>query len=110
LGLFICQDQPCDFNMTAIVCFQIVWVMYLQCPHLIKIKIKPTEFTEEANFIQIRSLFKRQNRQKHSYAAHLLDLRYIQEILGYKSSKTTEIYTHVSNKMIQIIVSPFDYL
>jgi integrase/recombinase XerD len=51
---------------------------------------------------------------RHSYATHLLengtDLRYIQEILGHKSSKTTEIYTHVSNKMIQRIVSPFDYL
>ncbi|RLG31522.1 hypothetical protein DRN97_09285 [Methanosarcinales archaeon] len=28
------------------------------------------------------------------------DLQYIQELLGHKSSKTTEIYTHVSNKDI----------
>jgi integrase/recombinase XerD len=51
---------------------------------------------------------------RHSYATHLLengtDLRYIQEILGHRSSKTTEIYTHVSNKSIQKIVSPFDSL
>lgn len=51
---------------------------------------------------------------RHSYATHLLengtDLRYIQEILGHSSSRTTEIYTHVSNKSIQKIVSPFDSL
>ena len=50
----------------------------------------------------------------HSYTTHLLesgtDLRYIQTMFGHNSSKTTEIYTHVSQAHMQKNVSPLDKL
>jgi len=93
---------------------------------------KPREYLFEGQFggpyttRSIQALFRRALKEtgirkkatahtlRHSYSTHLLengtDIRIIQELPGHRSSKTTELYTYVSQQTKQKIPNPLDQL
>jgi len=70
----------------------------------VKIAVRRAEITKRVSCHTFR----------HSFATHLLEngvnIRVVQELMGHADVKTTEIYTHVMEKDISVILSPLDHL
>lgn len=94
------------------------------------VKYRPKEYLFEGKYggayskSSVQQVFKRAMKSagvrrkigihglRHSYATHLLesgaDMRFIQELLGHNSIKTTQIYTKVTPQSLSNIKSPLD--
>jgi integrase/recombinase XerD len=116
------RDRVVPISEKVIVMLRDYYTRYKPILWLFEGQNKGEQYSEESLAMVLKAACKKAGIAKpvslhwlrHSYATHLLesgtDLRFIQELLGHKSSKTTEIYTHVSTKSLQKIKSPFDDL
>ena len=116
------KDRIAPLSEKTLILLRTYFAAYRPKGYLFEGQIKETPYDERSLQAVIKQAIKKVGIEKpvslhwlrHSYATHLLeagtDLRYIQEILGHSSSRTTEIYTHVSTKSLQNVISPFDSL
>jgi integrase/recombinase XerD len=104
----------------------------LQFYELYKLEYKPTDYVFEGQYggqysaKSVQEVFQQAKQKaeienikgihsfRHSYATHLhemgTDITSIQKLLGHNDIKTTMIYTHISQKDMENIISPLDQL
>ena len=116
------KDRITPISDKIIKLLEEYWISYRTVNWLFEGQAKGSRYSEKSlESVLKQSLMKAGIKKpvtlhwlRHSYATHLLesgtDLRFIQELLGHSSSRTTEIYTHVSTKSLQNIKSPYESL
>ena len=115
------KDRYTLLSQKMLVLLRAYYIQYKPVNYLFERQDSPTYSTKSIQLVLKRACEQAGIKKhvtvhtlRHSFATHLLengtDLRYIQLLLGHESTKTTEIYTHLTTKGFDQIKSPLDDL
>jgi integrase/recombinase XerD len=113
------KDRYVQLSPKLLELLRIYYKSYKPNEHLFQGQFKDEYSARSIQNILKRALYKCNIKKRitvhslrHSFATHLIeqgtDIRIIQEILGHKDIRTTQIYTHISSANISKVKNPFD--